>query len=104
MICSEPVKPSWSVAEAVIVWLPSESARVIVAPVPRLPSRLDCQWTDAPRSPSTVSVAVAWRVTMSPVKYRELVGGWTMWTVGADEVPTVRTRVGFCPLVLRLEL
>jgi hypothetical protein len=68
VICSEPVKLSWSVAEAVIVWVPSERVRVIVAPVPRLPSRLDVQWTEAPRSPSTVSVAVAWRVAGSPVK------------------------------------
>jgi hypothetical protein len=66
VISSRPIRASLSVTIAVIVCVPSERVRAIVAPVPSAPSRLDDHCTRLEMSPSFASVALACRVTVSP--------------------------------------
>src|SRR5438128_3794862 len=67
---------SASVVEAVIVWTPRESALVVmVAPVPRTPSRLEVQVRRLERSPSSKSNAMAEKVRASPEPATVMSGG-----------------------------
>src|SRR5262245_30234721 len=63
------VVPSRSVTWAVSVWAPTDRlAGMTVAPVPRLPSRLDDQRMLDERLPSSASAAVAARRSGLPVR------------------------------------
>ena len=96
--------PALPVTEAVTVWEPTDSGVVSVAPVPSRPWTLDVHVTPAPRSLPSASTAVAWSVIGSPSKNVAPVGGWTMCAIGLGALATVRTSVGFCPLVAAAEL
>src|SRR5207244_582367 len=66
-IRASPVCPLASVTRAMIVWSPwLRLPAVIVAPLPRLPSRSELHTTRAPRSPLSASTAVAPSVTAVP--------------------------------------
>ena len=64
----DPELPSPSVTLAVIVCVPADNVVVSSDPLePMLPSMSDVQAMLAARSPSSVSVAVAVRLTLSPI-------------------------------------
>src|SRR5436309_16138100 len=78
------VVPSWSVTEAVSVCGPTDRlAGTTVAPVPRLPSRLDDQRMAADSSPSSGSVALAARRRGLPVRNEPPARGAMSVIVGA---------------------
>ena len=63
-----PVAPRESVAEAVMVWAPTESAEVVtLAPAPNEPSRSELQVRLALTSPSSGSLALPEKVMAVPV-------------------------------------
>src|SRR5437867_13206528 len=62
-----PIFPFESVADAVMVWVPSVKTFDSVAPVPRKPSLLDDQDREAERFPSS-SVAVPENVMLAPLE------------------------------------
>ena len=68
-----------------------------MAPIPSWPWRLEVQAIDAPRSPSTGSLADACKVIGSPTKNVAPSDGCAMPTVGSEPAGTVRTSSGFCP-------
>src|SRR5262249_3914457 len=70
--------------DAVMVWVPERRfVRVMLAPVPREPSRLDVQVMPALRSPSSASEAVPAKVIASPGLETEPVAGAMMRMGGA---------------------
>ena len=85
-----PAAPRLSVAEAVMVWVPTESAEVVtLAPVPRAPSRSELQARLAVRSPSSGSLALPEKVTAVPVSSVVPSAGAVMETVGVALAFTV---------------
>jgi hypothetical protein len=84
VIWAVPVSPPLSVAEAVIVCVPTE--RVLVEkepPVPMGPFKLDVQASDAVRLPSWVSLAVPLNVMEAPWLKVDALAGAVIETVGA---------------------
>ena len=91
-------RPPESVTLAVMACIPARRLAVVrLAPVPRRPSRLDDQRSDAPRSPSWESTAVAVRVSGIPAVTVVALGGEVMVTTGGTfGVPTVTVTCA-CP-------
>src|SRR5262245_50564338 len=74
--------PPESVTDAVMMWFPLVRVLVKVAPVPICPSLLDVQTRDGAMLPSSVSVAVPWKVMLAPAEKFEPVGGLKIETTG----------------------
>ena len=71
---------------------------MMLAPVPRTPSRLDVHWIWLERSPLSASVAVPAKVTGAPMLTVAFGAGAAMLTTGAVLWASVSTSCGF-PLV-----
>ncbi len=83
-----PELPTLSAAEAVSVWVPTESVfRASVPPAPSEPSRLEAQAIEAVRSPSSGSLAVVARLTRVPSVAVEPLTGDVIVTVGGVVSP-----------------
>ena len=80
---AEPVRPPLSVTAAVMVWVPTDSVRDRLPPVPSAPSRFDVQASAAVRLPSCVSLAVPVKVTAVPSTTEVPLAGAVMLTTGA---------------------
>src|SRR5687768_9743724 len=75
--------PPASVTEAVIVWVPSESALVeMEPPIPSAPSRLELHASVAVRDPSSASLAEPVNVMELPCVYVDPSAGAVIVTVG----------------------
>ena len=97
LVWAWPPSPPESVTAAVTVCSPTVSALVVtVAPVPRLPSRLDVHSIRLDSSPSSASRAWAAKVIASRWKKMDPAAGAAMVTVGAARA-TVTMRVGAGP-------
>ena len=83
-MASKPSRLPLSVTEAVMEWVPTESALVENdAPEPMLPSRLEFQLRLAPRLPSSASLAEAAKPIEVPWTTELLSTGALMFTTGA---------------------
>ena len=99
VICARPLRPVASVTRAVMVCVPGwRRATVMLAPVPRAPSRLDVHWIWPERSPLSASVAFPLKVTGEPMLTVAFGAGAAMLTTGAVLWASVSTSCGF-PLV-----
>src|SRR5262245_15907760 len=97
VICAEPVRPSLSVALAVITCVPTESLLTLsAAPLPRLPSRSELHWRRLARLPSSTSLAIPTKLIASPRKATAPAAGAVIVTVGALPVNR-RTSFGAAP-------
>jgi len=75
LVLALPGFPPESTSDAVMMWVPFVSVLVKLAPVPICPSLLEVQTRDAAMLPSSVSVAVAWKVMLAPAEKLEPVAG-----------------------------
>ena len=83
VIASLAGKPPASVTLAVMTWVPAESAAVATdPPVPRAPSRSEDQAIPVVMSPSSGSLAVPVKVTLSPALKAAKSAGAVIATVG----------------------
>ena len=97
LTCAWPWSESLSVAPAVMMCVPVVSVvGLMVAPVPRAPSRLDVHWIWLEMSPSRASLAVAERVTAWLRKLTEPSAGELIVTRGGFPA-TVITSFGAGP-------
>src|SRR3989442_2926625 len=95
LTCARPARPVASVTRAVIVCVPGwRRATVMLAPVPRVPSRLDVHWIWPERSPLSASVALPVKVTGAPMLTVAFGAGAAMLTTGAVFWASVRTSCG----------
>ena len=102
-IRASAVCPLASVTRAVTVWSPwLRFPAVIVAPLPRLPSRSELHTTREPRAPLSASTAVALKVTAVPRSTVAFGTGAVIVTSGARFWASAIRSWGFPPVASRL--
>ena len=98
VMASESCKPPASVTEAVMTWVPAESAAVLKdPPEPMAPSRSEVHAMLAVRSPSSASLAEPVNVTLSPVLNPAPSTGAVIVTLGAALTVMVMASLSWSP-------